>query len=55
MGNVVPFPDQMRGDEHCLAALCFKTKRLLQSFAPGRIKTQARFVEKQHRRVGQKQ
>src|SRR6266508_3747111 len=53
--NIVPFPDQMRGDKHCLAALRFKTKRLLQSFAPGRIKTQARFVQQQHGRVRQKQ
>src|SRR6476469_5411438 len=53
--NVVPFADQMRGHEHGCAALCFKTKRLLQSFAPGRIKTQARFIEQQHRCVGQKQ
>ena len=53
--NVVPFRDQMRGDEHCLAALRFEAKRLLQSFAPGRIETQARFVEQQDRRVGQKQ
>ena len=53
--NVVPFPDQMRGDEHCLAALRFEAKGFLQPFTPCRIEAQAGLIEQQHGRIRQKQ
>ncbi len=54
MRDVVPFPDQMRGDEHRLSALRFEAKGLLlKPFSPARIETQSRFVEQQHRRIGE--
>ena len=55
MRDVVPFRDQMRGDEHGLAALRFEAKRFLQSFSPAGIETQARFVEQKNRCIGQQQ
>jgi hypothetical protein len=45
MRDVVPFPDQMRGNKDGLAAFGFKAKRVLQSLSPARIETQARFIE----------
>ena len=55
MSNVVPFRDQMRGDQHRLSALGFEAKCLLQPFSPAGIETKAWFVEQKNRSVRQKQ
>src|SRR5262249_51922040 len=55
MRDVIPFADQVSGQQNCFAALGFELERVLKAFAPRRIETQSRFVEQQHRRIGQKQ
>jgi hypothetical protein len=53
IGDFVPFPHQVGGDQDRFPAIGFEAQGRLQSQTPARIKAQPGFIKQKHRGVRQ--